>query len=617
MSVCVTAEKIMAQFHEEDALGKAYDGRLMRRLLGYVRPYWFMAATAFVCIMLFAGLQAVQPYLTKVAIDRYILRHNYFGLTKIGVLFIIVLAASFVLEFLQTYMTQWMGQRIMYDMRVEIFTHLQRLQLKFFDRNPVGRLMTRVTTDVDALNELFASGLVTVFGDLLTLLAIMAVILSLDWRLALVTFCVLPMIVMTTAVFRRKARESYRDVRVAIARISAFLQEHISGMSVIQLFNRERRSFEQFDVINERHRQANYNSIRAYAVFFPMVEILSAVTVALIIWYGGHKVLDSTLTMGTLVAFILYSQRFFRPIQDLSEKYNILQSAMASSERIFRLIDTPITIESPAAPRALKQVEGGIEFRHVSFSYADSSPVTAEDYVLKDVSFKVEPGKSVAIVGHTGAGKTTLISLLQRFYDVKEGAILLDGVDVRELDLKDLRRHYGVVLQDVFIFSGTVERNIKLGTPWIDEQEVENAAVDVNLYDFIRELPNGFKEEVRERGNLLSVGQKQLMAFARALAHDPRILILDEATSSVDTETELKIREALARLMKGRTSIVIAHRLSTIQNADQIIVMHKGRVREIGNHQELLAQRGIYYRLYQLQYKEQEVKATQTLPELS
>ena len=598
----------MAQFHEEEALGKAYDHRLMARLLGYVRAYWHMAAVALLCILIFAILQAVQPYLTKVAIDRYILKGDYAGLGKIGLLFLAVLVVCFAMEFSQTFLTQWMGQRIMYDMRVEIFTHLQKLQLKFFDKNPVGRLMTRVTTDVDALNELFASGLVTVFGDLLTLLAILVVILQLNWRLALVSFAVIPFIIVTTAVFRRKARDSYRDVRAAVARISAFLQEHISGMSVIQLFNREGKSFQQFEAINERHRKANYDSIMAYAVFFPMVEILSATAIALILWYGGHEVLKSQLTMGTLVAFIQYSQRFFRPIQDLSEKYNILQSAMASSERIFKLLDTPVTIASPDSPRRLQTVRGSIEFRNVWFTYSESAEPAPEEYVLRDVSFQVDPGRSVAIVGHTGAGKTTLISLLQRFYDVNRGSILLDGTDLRELDLGELRRHYGVVLQDVFIFSGTFESNIRLGTPWIDEQQVQNAAVDVNLYDFIRELPNGLKEEVRERGSTLSVGQKQLMAFARALAHDPRILILDEATSSVDTETELKIREALARLMKGRTSIVIAHRLSTIQNADQIIVMHKGQIREMGNHQELLAKRGIYYRLYQLQYKEQETR---------
>jgi ATP-binding cassette subfamily B multidrug efflux pump len=598
----------MAEFHEEEALGKAYDRGLMARLLGYVRPYRHMAATALLCILVAAILQAVQPYLTKVAIDRYILKFDSSGLKTIGLIFVGVLVTSFGMQFLQTYLTQLMGQRIMYDIRVEIFTHLQRLQLKFFDKNPVGRLMTRVTTDVDALNELFAAGLVTVCGDLLTLVAILVVMLRLDWRLAIVTFTVLPLIVVTTTAFRRKARDSYRDVRTAIARLSAFLQEHLSGMSVIQLFNRERRSFQQFESINERHRQANYDSILAYSIFFPMVEILSAAAVALIIWYGGHEVLRKTLTLGTLVAFLQYSQRFFRPIQDLSEKYNILQSAMASSERIFKLLDTPVTISSPEKPRHLEPIRGGIEFRNVCFSYSDAATPTPEQDVLKDVSFKVDPGKSVAIVGHTGAGKTTLMSLLERFYDVNRGTILLDGVDIRDLDLTELRQNYGVVLQDVFIFSGTVESNIKLGTPWIDEQQVENAAVDVNLYDFIRELPHGFKEEVRERGNMLSVGQKQLMAFARALAHDPRILILDEATSSVDTETEIKIREALARLMKGRTSIVIAHRLSTIQNADQIIVMHKGQIREMGSHQELLAKRGIYYRLYQLQYKEQEIK---------
>jgi ATP-binding cassette subfamily B protein len=483
--------------------------------------------------------------------------------------------------------------------------------------------MTRVTTDVDVLNELFTAGVVTLLGDVLVLLGIVVIMFLLDFKLALVAFSVIPLLFAITIIFKIKARDSYRRVRTAIARINAFLQEQITGMSIVQLFSHERKSFQRFEEINHVHLKANLDSVLAYSIFYPAVEIVSALAIALIIWYGGGQVLQQELTFGALVAFIQYSEKFFRPIADLSEKYNILQSAMASSERVFKLLDTPADILQPENPIPLQEVRGEIEFRNVWFAYnrigAAGSKTPDEhipgnggnrqtdewNWVLRDVSFKVRPGESVAIVGHTGAGKTTLTSLLMRFYDIQKGHILLDGHDIRQLDLRQLRNAFGFVLQDVFLFSGSIASNIRLGTPWITEEAIHRAAQDVNLSDFVEDLSNGFAEEVKERGSTLSTGQKQLIAFARALAHNPKNLILDEATSSVDTETELKIREAIARLMKGRTSIIIAHRLSTIQNANKILVMHKGQVRETGTHQELLARRGIYYKLYQLQYKEQ------------
>ncbi len=600
--------------HEEEALGKAYDSRLMRRLLGYLRPYRWQVLTALVIIAGASLLQVSGPYLTKIGIDQHIARHDYPGLNRIALVYLAVIIAGFLLGYVQTFIMQLTGQKIMFDLRMQIFSHLQELPLSFFYKNPVGRLMTRVTTDVDVLNELFTSGVVTLLGDILVLAGIVVIICIVNLKLALVALSVIPVLFLITMVFKNKARDSYRRVRTAIARINAFLQEHLTGMSVVQLFNHEQKSFRQFDEINRIHLKANLDSVMAYSVFYPAVEIVSAVAIALIIWYGGGKVIQQELTFGALVAFIQYAEKFFRPIADLSEKYNILQSAMASSERIFKLLDTPIDIRSPQTPVGLGAVRGEVEFRNVWFAYnrlssnlPSGNTETEWDWVLKDVSFRVKPGKSVAIVGHTGAGKTTLTSLLMRFYDVQKGQILLDGHDIRTLDLKQLRSAFGFVLQDVFLFSGTIASNIRLGTPWITEEAIFRAARDVNLEGFVEDLPNGYTEEVRERGSTLSTGQKQLIAFARALAHDPRNLILDEATSSVDTETELKIREAIARLMKGRTSIIVAHRLSTIQNADEIILMHKGRVRENGTHQELLAQRGLYYKLYQLQYRDQEL----------
>jgi ATP-binding cassette subfamily B multidrug efflux pump len=600
----------MTQHHEEEALDKSYDARLMRRLIQYLKPYQLQVLAAMLLIGVASLMQVSSPYLTKIGIDNYIIHKDQAGLNRIVLIYLGIVAFGFFLGYIQTYIMQLTGQKIMVDLRLQIFSHLQNLPLAFFDKNPVGRLMTRVTTDVDVLNELFTAGVVTLLGDVLVLLGIVAILFYLNAKLALVAFSVIPLIFLITVIFKIKARDSYRRVRTAIARINAFLQEHIAGMSIVQLFSHEQRSFQRFDQINQVHLKANLDSVMAYSLFFPAVEVVSALAVALIIWYGGGQVLQSELSFGALVAFIQYSERFFRPIADLSEKYNILQSAMASSERIFKLLDTPVDIQQPKEPVRLGEIKGHIEFRNVWFAYnrvaAKDGRASEWDWVLKDVSFKVSPGESVAIVGHTGAGKTTLTSLLMRFYDTQKGQILLDGHDIRKLDLRQLRSAFGFVLQDVFLFSGSIASNIRLGTPWITEEAIHRAAQDVNLDEFVQDLTDGYAEEVKERGSTLSTGQKQLIAFARALAHDPKNLILDEATSSVDTETELRIRDAIARLMKGRTSIIIAHRLSTIQRADKILVMHKGQVREMGTHQELLAQRGIYYKLYQLQYKEQD-----------
>jgi ATP-binding cassette, subfamily B, multidrug efflux pump len=623
----------MAQ--EEEILGKAYDSRLMRRLLTYLRPYRWQVTIAIVSIVLKTFCDVMGPYLVKVAIDRYLAPtkstpsalSNWLsprpltGIAQISLIYLGLLIFGFVLDFLKTYFVQWVGQKIMFDLRSQIFRHLQRMHVAFYDKNPVGRLVTRVTTDVDALNEMFTSGLDAIFEDVFVLAGIVGVMLWMNWKLALITFAVLPLIVVATKIFRDRVRDSYRRIRTAIARINAYLQEHVSGMVVLQLFNRERKAYDRFSEINRSHMDAYKDAILAYALYYPVVDFLSTVAIACVIWFGGQSVLrgavNSTVaataaSLGVLIAFTQYAMRFFRPIMDFSEKYNTLQSAMAASERIFKLLDTPIDIVSPAVTKK-PEGPGRIEFDHVWFAYRDvldegqAADLGTPDWVLRDVTFAIEPGETVAVVGHTGAGKTTLISLLMRFYDVQKGAVRIDGVDVKEMDLAALRRRFGVVLQDPFLFSGTIGGNIRLGTERIRDEQVAKAAEDVNLGDFVRALPKGFDEEVRERGSTLSTGQKQLISFARALAHEPKILILDEATSSVDTDTEFKVRDALGRMVEGRTSLIIAHRLSTVQRADKIIVMHKGQVREMGTHQELLAQRGIYFKLYQLQYKDQEL----------
>ena len=585
--------------HEEEALGKAYDARLMRRLIAYLQPYRGQVAFAIAAIIGHSLLELAPPYLTKVVIDRYIPARDLSGLGTIAVVYLVTLLGSFSLEYAQTWTMQMIGQRIMFDLRMQIFTHLQRLDLRFYDRNPVGRLMTRVTTDVDVLNELFTSGVVSVFGDVFTLLGIMVMLIWMNWRLAIVAFSVLPLIVLVTQWFRRNVRESYRTVRTWIARINAYLQERITGMATVQLFRREARDFDAFDEIDRAHRDANVDSIFYYAVFYPAIELVSALAASLIIWVGGGWTATSALTLGSLVAFLQYSSRFFRPISDMSDKFNVLQGAMASSERIFALLDTPVEIQNRGVGKSGADLDGPrIRFENVTFSYVEGEPV------LKDVSFEVAPGTRVAIVGATGSGKTTLVSLLLRFYDVQEGRITIDGVDIREMDLAGLRRLFGLVLQDVHLFSGTIGGNVRLGNDDITDETVRRAVDAVHAGLFIDRLPERLQTPVAERGATLSVGQKQLLSFARALAFDPRVLILDEATSSVDTETELLIRDALKVVMQGRTTIAIAHRLSTIQDMDRILVLHKGVLRESGTHQELLARRGIYHRLYQLQFQD-------------
>jgi ATP-binding cassette subfamily B protein len=599
-------------FHEEDVLGKAYDARLMRRLLAYMRPHKWYVSGALAALIGDAVVQLAPPYLVKIAIDRYIAQGDLAGLDQIALVYAAVLLASFSLEYAQTYMMQMIGQRIMFDMRMQIYAHLQRLDLSFYDRNPVGRLMTRVTTDVDVINDLFTSGVVAAFGDLFMLVGIMMTLVWMDWRLALITFSVLPLILVLAQWFRRHVRESYRKVRLRIARINAFLNEHINGMSTVQLFRREEVNYGRFERINREHRDANVEQIFFYAVFLPAVEFVAAIAAALILWFGGGFVMNGTLTLGSLVAFILYAGRFFRPISDMSEKFNTLQAAMASSERIFQLLDTPVAVRDSSQSSVSRQSSvanrGRIVFDDVSFGYKD------DDLVLRHVSFEVEPGQRVGIVGATGAGKTTLISLLLRFYDVTSGRILVDGMGIRDMDLGTLRKTFGLVLQDVHLFSGTIGGNIRLGDSTIDNARVREAARAVHADRFIDALPGGYDARVAERGATLSVGQKQLLSFARALARDPAVLILDEATSSVDTETELLIRDALRVLMSGRTTLAIAHRLSTIQDMDKILVFHKGKLREEGNHQRLLAMRGIYYKLYQLQYK--GASSSEVSPEL-
>jgi ATP-binding cassette subfamily B protein len=597
---------------DDEVLGRAYDSRLMHRLLTYLRPYRREVVLAVAAIIGHSALDLVPPYLTKIVIDRYIPAGDLGGLGTIAALYLIALVASFLLEYLQTWTMQLIGQRIMFDLRMQLVAHLHRLDLRFYDRNPVGRLMTRLTTDVDVLNELFTSGVVSVFGDVFTLIGIMAVLIWMDWRLAIAAFSVLPLIVAVTQWFRINARDSYRTVRTWIARINAYLQERITGMATVQLYRREARDFAAFDEIDRQHRDANVRSIFYYAVFYPAIELVGALAASLILWVGGARILADSgdvLTLGSLVAFLQYSQRFFRPISDLSEKFNILQGAMASSERIFGLLDTPVEIASDsrmattgssigvAAPRGEWAGPGVIRFENVSFSYVEG------ETVLTNISFEVRPGERIGIVGATGSGKTTIVSLLLRFYDVQQGRITVDGVDIRGIDLADLRSLFGLVLQDVQLFAGTIAGNVRLGDESITDEEVRAALEAVHASSFVDRLPHGVDSVVAERGSTLSVGQKQLLSFARALAFNPRVLVLDEATSSVDTDTELLIRDALKVIMRGRTTIAIAHRLSTIQDMDRILVMHRGELREMGTHQELLALRGIYHRLYELQFE--------------
>ncbi|UCC72244.1 MAG: ABC transporter ATP-binding protein [Gemmatimonadota bacterium] len=593
-------------FHEEEALGKAYDARLMRRLLRYLRPYRAKVALAVVMLIAASGLELVGPYLSAVAIDQAIPARDLAFLAILAGIYTLALVLALLLGYAQTLLTTWIGQRVMFDLRTQIFSQLQRLSLRFFDRNPVGRLMTRLTSDVEVLNEMFTSGVVAIFGDIFTLAFIVAVMLAMNWKLALVSFTVIPLVWAAAYWFRVNVRRSYRDIRVKLARINAFLQERITGMSVVQLFGREEPESGKFKEINADHLQAHLRSITYYALFWPIIELVAAVAVALVLWYGGMHVLEGTLTVGVIAAFLQYVRRFYRPIQDLSEKFNILQGAMASSERVFKLLDTEPTVPEPKQPRPLPRRLGGeIEFRDVWFAYNkaghkdDGSP---PDWVLKGISFTTRPGERLAVVGHTGAGKTTLINLLMRFYDPQRGAILLDGLDIREFAKRELRQVMKLVLQDVYLFSDSAGFNIRMGSTDISDEQVEAAASRVGADRFIRRLPQGYDQPLGERGASLSVGERQLLSFARALAFDPPILILDEATSSVDSEIEAQIQAALEELMRGRTSLVIAHRLSTILNADRILVMHHGELAEDGTHEELLAKGELYARLYELQF---------------
>ena len=580
-----------------------YDARILRRLLGYLRPYRGHTLAAVLLLLTQSGLALIGPRLTEHALDVAIPHADRGLLTLLAGLYLGTLLAEFVVEYGGTLLTTLVGQRVMYDLRMEIFAQLQRLSIAFFDRNPVGRLMTRVTSDVETLNELFSSGVVTLFGDLFTLLAIMGMMLAIDWRLALVTFAVIPLVWLTAAVFRRRVREAFRDIRLRLARLNAYLQERLTGMRVVQLFGREDASAGRFAELNRDHLAAHLRSITVYAVFFPMVELLTSIAMALLLWYGGLRVLDGTLTVGVLAAFIQYTRRFFQPLQDLSEKVNLLQSAMASSERGFALLHEPVTVREPATPRQLaRPVRGEVRFEGVWFRYSPEGP-----WVLRDITFTASPGRTIALVGHTGAGKTTIVSLLLRFYDPERGRITVDGVDIRELPTAALRSLIGFVQQDLFLFTGDILHNLTLDAP-ITADQAHEAARRVGADRFIERLPQTYAHRLGERGRNLSVGERQLLSFARALALDPAILVLDEATSSVDAEAEAQIQAAIAELMAGRTSLVVAHRLSTILHADEILVMHHGEIRERGSHRDLLAAGGLYQRLYQLQLRGQEIR---------
>jgi len=588
------------QIDEDKVVGKVYDRQLIRRLIQFGKPYALLIVGALLLIFFSMGLEILAPYLTKVAVDRYIIPGNFRGLLFIAVLYLAVLGGSFLFKYAQIMLTQYIGQRVMLDLRQRIFAHLQSLHQQFFDQNPIGRLMTRVTSDVESLNQVFTQGIVMIFGDILIILGIVVMMLSIHLPLALWTLSVVPLLIILSFLFRKKVRQAYSQIRYYLAKINAYLQEHISGMSIVQLFNRQRVDFDKFSVINRQHTRAYIRTIFYYAIFFPAVELISAIALAIILFRGAFYIQNELVTFGILIAFIQYAQMFFRPISDLSEKYNILQSALAASERIFKLLDTEPAIISPPNGYRTESIRKGIEFQEVYFSYG-------EEDVLRDINLFIPVGQRIGLVGHTGAGKTSLTRLIGRFYDVRKGRILVDGVDIRQWDLADLRRHIAMVQQDIFLFSGTVLENIRLGNRRIPEERVVEAARLVNAHTFIEKLPGSYRAEIRERGSNLSQGQKQLLALARAIVFDPDILILDEATANIDSESEHLIQEALKVVLKERTAIVIAHRLSTIQYLDQIVVLHHGKIREIGTHQNLLKKRGLYYRLYQLQYKDQEI----------
>jgi ATP-binding cassette subfamily B protein len=584
---------------EEEPLGKEIESKLLKRLLSYFKPYKRYIAIATLLTISISALMAVRPRLNQIAIDDMILNNDIPGLQLIAIILIGTLILQGIIQYVMVYLTSWIGQKIIFDLRKKIFEHLINLNLKFFDKNPIGRLVTRVTNDVDVLYQVFSSGIVAAFGDIFTIIWILFFMFTLDVNLSLVTLAVLPLLIYATSVFRRKVRRSYRKIRVLLAKLNSYIQEHLTGISIVQLFAKEKRTVNEFEDINRQHTEEHKRSIFYYSVFFPVVELLGAIAVGLIIWFGGGQVIQGMIQVGVLISFIQFTEMFFRPLRALSEKYNILQSAMASSERIFDLLDKKTTIKDPSEPLILNNVKGLIEFKNVWFAY------NKDDYVLKDVSFTIDEGEKVAFVGATGAGKSTITNLISRFYDISKGEILLDGIDIRKFRQKDLRKNIAVVLQDVFLFSGNIKSNIDLENDSINSNTINSSIENVGLKKFVNSLPDKLQHKVNERGSTLSVGQKQLISFARALSYNPKILILDEATSSVDTNTEILIQRAIKKLIEGRTSIIIAHRLSTIQNCDKIIVMHKGELKEMGTHQELLEKNGLYYKLYQLQYKDE------------
>lgn len=586
---------------QEEAIDKKLDKNLLKRLLSYFKPYKKYIILATLLTITVSALAAVRPYLTPIAIDDKIMNNDIPGLQFIIIILLSTLIVQGIVQYGLGFLTAWIGQKIIYDLRKKIHSHIIKLDLKFFDRNPIGRLVTRATSDVEVLYEVFSSGIVTAFGDIFTLIWIVTFMFILDWQLALVTLSILPVLIYATSIFRNKVRESYRRIRILIAKINSYIQEHITGISIVQLFNKENKTVEEFEKINRQHTEQNKKSIFYYAVFFPFVELIGAISVGLIIWYGGGQTVQGAIEIGVLISFIQYTEMFFRPIRDLSEKYNILQTAMASSERIFEILDQTSPVRDSEHPVQINNFKGKVEFKNVSFGYSIDNPV------LKNINLTIKPGEKVAFVGATGAGKSTIISLIERFYDVDEGEILVDGINIKQLEQNRLRKHLATVLQEVYLFSGTIKSNITLGDESITDDEIKRAIENVGLSPFINSLPLGINHPVNERGTTLSTGQKQLISFARALVYNPELLMLDEATSSVDTHTEILIQNAINKLIENRTSIIIAHRLSTIQKCDKIIVMHKGEIKEAGTHQELLLLGGLYFKLYELQYKNEEL----------